>query len=72
MERQQNMGFKCSSLNNMINLLSFRLLSVSLGGGDSTVLAIWNYTANYPPHMAVLHEECGKSGIKSKGIPLSA
>ena len=71
MGRQLNIGFKWSSLNNMIDLLYFRLCSVSLGGGNHTVLDIGNYTDNYITSIEVLHEEFGKSGIPSKGIPFS-
>ena len=65
------MEFKWSSLNNMIDLFSFSLCSVSLDGGNPTVLDIWENTDNDIPSIAVLHEECGKSGIKRKWIPFS-
>ena len=60
---EKNMEFKWSSLNNMIDLFSFSLCSVSLDGGNPTVLDIWENTDNGIEMIAVLHEECGKSGI---------
>ena len=53
---------------NMIDLFTFSLCSVSLDGGNPTVLDIGKYTDHYIKSIAVLHEECGKSGIKSKGF----
>ena len=60
---EKNMEFKWSSLNNMIDLFSFSLCSVSLDGGHPTFLDIWENTYNDIEMIAVLHEECGKSGI---------
>ena len=55
----------------MIDLFFFSLCSVSMDGGDPTVLGTWENTDDYIKTIAVLHEKCGKSGIKSKWIPFS-
>ena len=56
-------------------LLYFRLFSVPLDGGNSTVLDIWGYSV-FPiyhiAYIAVLHEECEKSGMNSIEMPYSA
>ena len=53
-------------------LLYFRLFSVPLDGGNSTVLDIWVYSGIPIYEIAVLHEECEKSGMNSIEIPSSA
>ena len=50
----------------------FRLWSVSLDGGNSTVLDMWGYTVYQISKIAVLHEDCGNSGMNSNRIPYSA
>ena len=42
-----------------------------MDGGNPTDLGTWENTNDYIITIAVLHEECGKSGIKSKRIPFS-
>ena len=48
----------------MIDLLSFRLYSVSLYGGNTTVLDIGKYAGHAINSIAVLHEECGNTGTE--------
>ena len=55
----------------MTDLSFFSLCSVSMDGGESTVLGTWENPYDYITSIAVMHEECGKSGIESKGIPFS-
>ena len=48
----------------MIDLLSFRLYSVSLYGGNATVLDIGKYAGQTIFSIAVLNEECGNTGTE--------
>ncbi len=55
-----------------LHLFYFRLWSVSLDGGNPTVLDTWGYDYSTIIDIAVLHEECGKSGKNSNENPSSA
>ena len=55
---------KHGCLSNMIDLFSFSLCSVSMDGGNPTVLDIGKYTDQPIRTIAVLHEECGKNGME--------
>ena len=48
----------------MIDLFFFRLCSVSLDGRNPTVLDIGKYTDENIRNIAVLHEECGETGME--------
>ena len=48
----------------MIDLLSFSLCSVSLDGGNPTVLQGGHYTEYPIKSIEVLDEECGKTGME--------
>ena len=50
----------------MINWFSFSVCSVSLDGGNHTVLDLGEYTDTVIWSIAVLHEECGKTGMIEK------
>ena len=45
----------------MIDLFSISLCSVSLDGGNHTVLYTWENTADDISSIAVLHDKCGTS-----------
>ena len=52
----------------MIDLFSFSVGSVSLYGGNSTIIDIAGVTTENVIGIKVLHEKCGKSGMQSNVI----